>query len=243
MPLIQLKSSQFSLSGKSTTNLSEGTNQYFTNGRARGSISVGGNLAYNSGTGVISYSTPDSDGITEGSSNLYFTNARARLAVSATGDLSYNNSSGAFSYSTPALNAIPVPDADVAMNTKKITGLADGTNASDAVTKGQLDNAIAGLHWKESVKVATMQAGTLASSYANGGTVDGVGIATGDRILIKNQTGANQKENGIYVVKASGAPDRASDMNESDEFSGSAVLFSREQRTQILLGFAATMGL
>ena len=46
-----------------TTNLAEGTNQYFTNARARSAISVtdaggDGSLAYNSGTGVITYTGP-----------------------------------------------------------------------------------------------------------------------------------------------------------------------------------------
>ena len=41
--------------GNSTTDLSEGTNQYFTNARARGSVSVasGNGLTYNSTTGVL----------------------------------------------------------------------------------------------------------------------------------------------------------------------------------------------
>ena len=46
-----------------TTNLTEGTNEYFTQARARGSISVtdaggDGSLGYNSGTGVITYTGP-----------------------------------------------------------------------------------------------------------------------------------------------------------------------------------------
>lgn len=59
------------------------------------------------------------------------------------------------------------------------------------------------------VRVATAAAGTLATSFAAGQTVDGVVLATGDRILIKNQ--AAPIENGVYVVKASGAPDRAAE--------------------------------
>jgi len=48
------------LSGFSTTDLSEGTNEYFTNTRARSAISITdagghGSLGYNSGTGVITY--------------------------------------------------------------------------------------------------------------------------------------------------------------------------------------------
>ena len=41
--------------GNSTTDLSEGTNQYFTNARARGSVSVasGSGLTYNSTSGEI----------------------------------------------------------------------------------------------------------------------------------------------------------------------------------------------
>jgi hypothetical protein len=57
------------------------------------------------------------------------------------------------------------------------------------------------------VRAATTANGTLASAFANGQTVDGVVLATGDRILLKDQT--NAVDNGVYVVKASGAPDRA----------------------------------
>lgn len=64
------------------------------------------------------------------------------------------------------------------------------------------------------VRVATTAAGTLASSFENGDTVDGVVLATGDRILIKDQ--ASGSENGIYVVEATGAPTRASDMPTGD---------------------------
>lgn len=98
-----------SLSSITTDNVSEGsTNTYFTNARARGSVSVtGGGLSYDSGTGVIQIGsipnasltnssltvnsnsvslggsvTLDTDDIGEGSTNLYFTNARAQGAIS-----------------------------------------------------------------------------------------------------------------------------------------------------------------
>ena len=47
------------LSGKSTTNLSEGTNKYFTDTRVRDAISVAGDLSYNASTGVISFTETD----------------------------------------------------------------------------------------------------------------------------------------------------------------------------------------
>lgn len=58
-------------------------------------------------------------------------------------------------------------------------------------------------------RAASTANGTLASAFANGSVVDGVTLATGDRVLLKNQT--TGAENGVYVVKASGAPDRAAD--------------------------------
>ena len=85
-------------------------------------------------------------------------------------------------------------------------------------TKGYVDNVAAGLDVKQSVRVATISAGTLASSFENGDTVDGVVLATGDRILIKNQGTAS--ENGIYIVAASGAPTRATDLPTSSSAAG-----------------------
>lgn len=92
-------------------------------------------------------------------------------------------------------------------------------------TQAQVDAAIAAavenLDWKDNVRVATAAAGTLASDFENGDTVDGVVIATGDRILIKDQ--ASGLENGIYLVNASGAPTRTSDANTSAEIQDSVV--------------------
>ncbi len=68
---------------------------------------------------------------------------------------------------------------------------------------------LAGVNRFVKVRCATTANGTLASAFANGQTVDGVTLATGDRVLLKNQT--TGAENGVYVVKASGAPDRAAD--------------------------------
>ncbi len=56
-------SDKLDFAGNSTTDLSEGSNQYFTNARARGAVSVtdsggDGSLAYNSSTGVITYTGP-----------------------------------------------------------------------------------------------------------------------------------------------------------------------------------------
>ena len=80
-------------------------------------------------------------------------------------------------------------------------------------------------NWKNAVRVATTGAGTLASDFENGDTIDGITLATDDRILIKDQ--ADATENGIYTVNASGAPTRADDFNQGDEIAA-AVVFSEE---------------
>lgn len=58
-------------SGKSTTDLAEGTNQYFTNARARTSLSQGAGIGYNSSTGVITNSAPDQTVVISGATGTY----------------------------------------------------------------------------------------------------------------------------------------------------------------------------
>ena len=69
--------------------------------------------------------------------------------------------------------------------------------------------------------MATTATGTLATAFENGDTVDGVVLATGNRILIKNQSSG--AENGIYVVAASGAPTRATDFDTGAKALGAVV--------------------
>jgi hypothetical protein len=109
----------------------------------------------------------------------------------------------------------------IAMGTNKITGLGTPSADADAANKGYVDSVAQGLDTKASVVAATAVAGTLATSFANGEVVDGVTLATGNRILIKNQ--ADATENGIYVVAASGAPSRSTDMDNGTEFPGAYV--------------------
>lgn len=93
----------------------------------------------------------------------------------------------------------------------ELTGLpATPSGDTAAASKAYVDAVAEGLDPKESVVVATTAAGTLATDFENGDTVDGVVLATNDRILIKDQ--ASGIENGIYIVQASGAPSRASDL-------------------------------
>jgi hypothetical protein len=108
----------------------------------------------------------------------------------------------------------------------KITSLADGSASTDAATYGQLVAMVNGLDVKASVRVATTAAGTLSSSFANGSTVDGVTLATGDSILVKDQSTGS--ENGVYTVNPSGAPTRRSDADASAEVTGGLTVWVNE---------------
>lgn len=81
------------------------------------------------------------------------------------------------------------------------------TNSNPTVGTDALTFAIKQI----SVKVATTTDGTLTSSFENGDTVDGVTLATNDRILLKNQSPASQ--NGVYVVASTGAPSRIASLS------------------------------
>lgn len=106
----------------------------------------------------------------------------------------------------------------------KLTNVGTPTSSGDAANKSYVDAAIQGLAWKDSVRAATTANLTLATDLENGDTLDGVTLATGDRVLVKNQSTGSQ--NGIYVVAASGAPTRATDADSSDDLVGASVFVS-----------------
>lgn len=116
--------------------------------------------------------------------------------------------------------------ADQSMGGNKLTNLGAPSANGDAATKSYVDTLVNGLDWKASCRAATTAAGTLATSFENGDTIDGVVLATGDRILIKNQ--AAGAENGIYVVAATGAPTRATDADSSAEMTSGVAVFIGE---------------
>ena len=124
------------------------------------------------------------------------------------------------------------------VSSARITSLGTPTQTTDAATKAYVDSQLQGLDVKNSVRVATTANGTLSTAFANGQTVDGVTLATGDRILLKNQSTGSQ--NGIYTVNASGAPTRATDFDEDSEVTGGTFFFVEEGTTNGDNGFVMT---
>jgi hypothetical protein len=126
----------------------------------------------------------------------------------------------------------------LAMGTNKITGLGTPTDATDAATKAYVDSAVQGIDWKASVRAATTTAVTLASDLENGDTLDGVTLATGNRILVKNQSTGS--ENGIYVVQATGAPTRSTDADTDAELTSNFAVFVEEGTLNADQGYVLT---
>ena len=176
-------------------------------------------------------------------------------AVPMTGDIAVV-ASGQTSVQPNAITASKV--ADGAVTFAKLNGSAISSDLASSASATELaradaaksyadarytaattyaDNLVQGLDVKDSVRIATTAAGTLASSFENGDTVDGVALATGNRILIKDQ--ADAKENGIYVVNASGAPTRAADAAQG-ELTGGLFVFVEEGTVNADAGFVCT---
>ena len=106
------------------------------------------------------------------------------------------------------------------------------SGSSDVATKQYVDNVAAGLHFKESCRLATTGNITLSGTQ----TIDGVAASAGDRILVMKQT--NKTQNGVYVC-AAGGWSRSDDLNEAKEFPG-AAMFVREGTTNGDIPFVCT---
>jgi hypothetical protein len=126
----------------------------------------------------------------------------------------------------------------IAMGTNKITGLGTPTDGTDAATKSYVDSAAQGIDWKASVRAATTQNGDLATRYENGDVLDGITLATGNRILLKDQVTAT--ENGIYTVNVSGAPTRATDCDTAAELTSNFAVFVEEGTLNADQGYVLT---
>ena len=132
----------------------------------------------------------------------------------------------------------PNGSGTIDVSSARITSLATPTGSTDAATKAYVDAQLQGLDVKTSVRVATTANGTLSSAFANNSTVDGITLATNDRILIKDQSTGS--ENGIYTVNASGAPTRATDFDADSEVTGGAFFFAEEGSVNADNGFVLT---
>lgn len=124
--------------------------------------------------------------------------------------------------------AVKFPNG-IDLQSQRAQAMADPSSGTDGATKQYVDAKVNGLAWKQAVRAATTANGALATAYENGDVIDGVTLATGDRILVKNQT--TGAENGIYTVNASGAPTRAVDADGAGEIGPNTTVMVSEGTT------------
>jgi hypothetical protein len=104
-------------------------------------------------------------------------------------------------------------------NVSRIRNLPSPLNNDEPVRLADLNSAIEGLAWKDSVRVATQSNINLTSP---GATIDGVTLSVGDRVLVKSQTAT--AENGIYIFNGATTPmTRSADANTAAELEQAVV--------------------
>lgn len=128
------------LGTKSTSNLAQGTNLYYTDALARAAVSAGTGISYSSATGVIT------------STITQYTDALARASLSGTAPIGYNTTTGAITFTPTATNG-GVLTADGTTWVNSIAGIgnqynlnrnstgATGSNNILALTKTRTDGA------------------------------------------------------------------------------------------------------
>ena len=176
--------------------------------------------------------------VVEGSTTDGFETTLSFVDPSADRIIYVPNADGTLARLEDKLHNFALATASVDLNNQKITNLTDPTNPQDAANKRYVDAAVVGIDWKPSVRLATTAAITLATGLENGDTLDGVVLATGNRILVKNQ--ADATENGIYVVAASGAPTRGTDADTAAEITASFAVFVEEGTVNADSGYTLT---
>jgi len=99
------------------------------------------------------------------------------------------------------------------------------TQMDTKATTTYVDNLIAGLRTRIVVEAASTANVALGSGLENGDTIDGITLATGDEVLLKDQSTASQ--NGIYTVVSSGTASRSTEYDAIAEISGQMVIVNQ----------------
>jgi hypothetical protein len=169
------------------------------------SAELAGVISDETGTGVVVFSN---------SPTLVTPVLGAATATSITatsGNMTVNAAAG-----NNSVNLVPTGTGSVDVANKRITSVAEPTQAQDAATKAYVDSIANGLDVKQSVRAASTSA--LTATYSNGSsgvgatltnagtqaalTLDSIALSVGNRVLIKDQSA--EEQNGVYTVTTVG---------------------------------------
>jgi len=187
-----------------------------------GFANIGSNVDLGSSLAVIGNITTSANVITD-------------LILGKTGGISITAAG-----SNQTITLVPTGTGTIDVSSKRITSLAEPTQATDGATKSYVDSVASGLDPKASVVMATYAAlpaytydngtsgvGATLTGNANGVlTVDGVAVALNDRVLVKNETGGNDPYNGIYLCTTAGAVGVAYVLTRATDFNQPAEMYS-----------------
>ena len=172
----------------STDDLLEGSsNLYYTDARARAAISESSTqLAYNSSTGVLTFTQGNTDTVAEGSSNLYYTDARADARIVAAGSANWNTAYTDTNAATDANTNSTLVKRDgsgnfaagqVTANTGVILGSNSGTTAGTVRWSGTDFQGYDGSNWVSLTSAATAQISGAVATFTTSPTVTGTSFA------------------------------------------------------------------
>jgi hypothetical protein len=130
------------------------------------------------------------------------------------------NANGEIILDTNTVNDLALPTTNFSMNDHRIIAVATPVDATDAANKAYVDNAVAGLTWKQSVNLlantnVALTGDTLTLVIDSHAALDSTD--TGYRILLTNQT--TDSQNGIYRYSDNGTTYTLTRTTDADVFS------------------------
>ena len=207
-----------------------GVTGVFTGNVSAGNVSATGNVT---GGNLL---TSGSGGAIVGTGNITGGN------LITLGNVNAGNLNTEYIYGATTISLNP-GSGNVNVNSKNINNLAAPVADADAATKLYVDTVAQGLDIKASVVFATAAnifaqnsgytynngtsgvGATLTAQAVGNLTIDGNVVAAGERVLIKNETGAYVNDttqsaafNGIYVVTTAGSPSAAYVLTRTTDF-------------------------